>query len=71
MTNVHTAISKFVRAYLLLVFFGLIVSLPVMVIWNLCLVPALIVVKPIGWLQAWGIMFLCNIFFKTTIPPKN
>ena len=46
------------------VFFGLLFSLPVMWLWNLCLVPAIPGIKTIGWLQAWGILILCGLLFK-------
>lgn len=37
------------------VLFGLILSLPMMLLWNSCLVPAVSVFKEITWLQMWGI----------------
>ena len=70
MTNFLTGIGALVVALFVIVIFGLLVSLPIMWIWNLCLVPALTVVKPIGWLQAWGIMVLCSTLFKTTVSKK-
>ena len=51
----------------LIVVFGLILSLPVMWLWNGCLVPAMPkVVVEIGWLQAWGISVLCGLLFKSS-----
>jgi len=49
------------------VFFGLLMSLPVMLLWNYCLVGAVVGVNAIGWLQAWGIMILCGFLFKASI----
>jgi hypothetical protein len=43
---------------------GLVLSLPVMWLWNGCLVAAIPGIKEIGWLQAWGIMILCSMLFK-------
>jgi hypothetical protein len=40
------------------------VSLPVMVLWNNCLVPAIDGVNTISWIQAWGITFLFSILLK-------
>lgn len=48
----------------LIVFFGLLFSLPVMWLWNIALVPAIPGIKTIGWLQAWGILILCGLLFK-------
>ena len=45
---------------------GLIMSLPVMLLWNYCLVGAVAGVSAIGWLQAWGIMILCAFLFKSS-----
>jgi hypothetical protein len=47
-----------------IVFWGLLMSLPVMWLWNGCLVPAVSGVHEIGWLQAWGISLLCAFLFK-------
>jgi hypothetical protein len=44
------------------VILGLLVSYPIMLLWNECLVPAVSVIKPISWIQAWGIMLLVNLF---------
>ena len=46
---------------------GLILSLPVMLLWNGCLVPAITGVNEIGWLQAWGLSILCGFLFKTSV----
>lgn len=48
----------------LIVFFGLLFSLPVMWLWNVALVPAIPGIVQIGWLQAWGILILCGLLFK-------
>lgn len=44
---------------------GLILSLPVMLLWNYFLVDAITGIKEIGWMQAWGILVLCGLLFKT------
>ena len=51
----------------LIVFFGLLFSLPVMWLWNAALVPAIPGVVKIGWLQAWGILILCGLLFKPSV----
>ena len=40
-------------------------SLPVMWLWNGCLVPASSGIHEIGWLQAWGLTILCSFLFKS------
>jgi hypothetical protein len=50
---------------------GLVFSLPVMWLWNGCLVPAITGVNEITWLQAWGLMVLINLFFKLSISTKD
>ncbi len=45
---------------------GLVCSLPVMLLWNACLVGAIAGVSPIGWLQAWGILVLFGFLFKSS-----
>lgn len=55
--------------FVMLVVISFVFSYPVMLLWNGCLVPAVVGLKEIGWLQAWGIMFLCGLLFKS--PQKN
>lgn len=55
----------------LIVFFGLLFSLPVMLLWNACLVPAIPGLAQIGWLQAWGILMLCGFLFKPAGSTKS
>ena len=50
-------------AFLVLVSFLL--SWPVYALWNDCLVDAVTVVKPVTWMQAWGINILFGILFKS------
>ena len=54
-----------------ILFFGLLFSLPVMWLWNVALVPAIPGLAKIGWLQAWGILILCNFLFKPTVSSKD
>ncbi len=54
----------------IIVVVGLLFSYPVMLLWNGCLVPAVDGVKEIGLLQAWGLMILFGILFKSTISKK-
>jgi hypothetical protein len=60
-------VSAFFMIVGVIVVFGLLFSYPVMLLWNGCLVPAMDGVKEIGLLQAWGLMILFGILFKSTI----
>lgn len=53
----------------LMVFAGL-ASLPVWLLWNWALVPAIPVIQEIGWLQALGILILCSLLFKPSKSSK-
>ena len=46
-------------------------SWPVYMLWNGCLVDAVTGVKEVTWLQAWGITILCGFLFKTSINSKD
>jgi hypothetical protein len=58
-------------AFIGLVVAALLLSWPVMELWNQCLVPAVDGTHQIGWLQAWGLQFLFNLLFKATISTKK
>ena len=45
-------------------------SWPVYMLWNGCLVDAVPSVKEVTWLQAWGITVLCGFLFKTSVNSK-
>ncbi len=49
----------------LVVIVGLVLSFPVMLLWNGCLVGAITGVNEISWLQAWGILVLFGLLFKS------
>jgi len=50
----------------LIIVVGLVVSIPVMLLWNYCLVPAATIFNEITWLQAWGLLILFGLLFKST-----
>jgi hypothetical protein len=60
-------IFKIVGLIVMVVLLGLIMSYPIMLLWNYCLVPAIPSINQIEWFQAWGIMFLCSLLFKSDI----
>jgi hypothetical protein len=60
-------IGTILFAFLLIITVGLIISWPVMFLWNECLVGAISGINTIGWLQAWGILILFGMLFKTSV----
>ena len=47
-----------------MVVMGAVLSFPIMLLWNYCLVPAVPIVTEITWLQAWGLFVLFGILFR-------
>ena len=66
METIAKVIGIAVVGIVAIVVLGLILSLPVMWLWNACLVAAIPGIKEIGWLQAWGILILCGLLFKNS-----
>ena len=66
MNSFFTAIGALVTVVVFIVVFGLLMSLPVMWLWNYSLVPAVSGVKELGWLQSWGMLILCGLLFKNS-----
>ena len=48
-----------------------VLSYPLMLLWNGCLVPAINVIDKVTWLQMWGISILCQSLFKTNVGSKK
>jgi hypothetical protein len=67
MEKLIVAVGAIVVALLGLVFLSFLLSWPVYMLWNGCLVDAITGVKEVTWLQAWGINFLFGILFRTTV----
>lgn len=59
-----TILGKIFGAVLFFVLFSFLLSWPVMMLWNGCLVDAVPGVHEISWLQAWGLNILCRILFN-------
>jgi len=66
MTHIGTLLGALTLAIIVIVIAGLVLSLPVMLLWNYCLVGAVAGVSSIGWFQAWGILILCGFLFRST-----
>jgi hypothetical protein len=50
----------------LVIVLGVLLAYPVMLLWNGCAVPAFTILQPIGWLQAWGLLVLGGLLFKSS-----
>ena len=71
MSNFIAPILVVVGSIAFLLGMSFLLAWPVMLLWNGCLVDAVTVVKPIGWLQAWGITILTGFLFKTSVTTKS
>ena len=67
MSNIVTTIVGLITLTLAVSF---LLSWPVMMLWNGCLVGAIDGVHEVSWLQAWGISVLCGFLFRTTTSTK-
>jgi hypothetical protein len=70
MEKIAVMIGAIVVAILGLVLLSFLLSWPVYMLWNGCLVDAVAGVSEVTWLQAWGIVVLCGFLFKTTVNTK-
>jgi len=71
MEKLTVMIGAIVVALLGLVLLSFLLSWPVYMLWNGCLVGAVAGVSEVTWLQAWGISILCGLLFKTTANSKD
>jgi hypothetical protein len=71
MNDVIIALGAIIAGIAGLVFISFLMSWPVYMLWNLCLVGAVDGVREVTWLQAWGISLLCGFLFKTTVTTKK
>lgn len=68
MNNIATALAM---GIIIAFIFGVFLAWPVMLLWNVALVPATTFLNPIGFFQAWGIMMLFSILFKSHVTTKK
>lgn len=64
-------IAAYVVVILALLMLSFLLSYPLMLLWNQCLVPAVTTLKEVSWLQMWGIAVIIGLLFKTYIPSKS
>ena len=71
MKDVILALTAMVVGVATLLFISFVLSWPVMMLWNGCLVGAVSFVQEVTWLQAWGLQFLFALLFKSTTTKKD
>ena len=71
MKDIIEVVGKIIGLIAGILFLSFLLSWPVMLLWNGCLVGALDGVREIGWLQAWGLQFLVNLMFKVRLSKKD
>ena len=67
MEKVFVVVGGMIVALAGLLFLSFLLSWPVYMLWNGCLVGAVAGVAEVTWLQAWGISLLCGILFKSNV----
>jgi hypothetical protein len=67
MEKVLIAVGAIVLGIASLLLLSFLLSWPVYMLWNGCLVGAVAGVSEVTWLQAWGLTVLCGFLFKTTV----
>ena len=67
MEKVFVIVGEVVTGLLGLLLLSFLLSWPVYLLWNGCLVGAVAGANEVSWLQAWGLNILCGMLFKTTV----
>ena len=70
MEKISSVIGVVVLSIAGLLLLSFLLSWPVYMLWNGCLVDAVTGLNEVTWLQAWGIVVLCGFLFKTTVNTK-
>ena len=66
MKTVAMKSGEFFGVLLITIFFGLLVSYPLMLLWNNCLVPSIDFIQPVTWLQTFGIYVFVRLMHPKT-----
>ena len=70
MTKFVTIVGAIVVGIAGLLALSFLLSWPVYMLWNGCLVGAIAGVSEVTWLQAWGLTVLCGFLFKSNVSTK-
>jgi uncharacterized membrane protein len=69
------SLQKFIGVFLTVLLIGVLLSFvlswPIMVLWNSCLVPAVQGINEIDWMQAWGLSLLSGFLFRSHAGTKD
>ena len=71
MEKIVAIVGAVVIAIAGLLLLSFLLSWPVYMLWNGCLVGAVTGVNEVSWLQAWGIAVLSGLLFNTTVDAKK
>jgi hypothetical protein len=67
MEAVAKVVGVVVIAVVAIIALGFLLSWPIYMLWNGCLIGAVDGVHEITWLQAWGLNVLFGLLFKTNV----
>jgi len=67
MKSLSVAIGAIVLGIAGVLALSFLLSWPVYMLWNGCLVGAVVGVSQVTWLQAWGLTVLCGFLFKSNV----
>ena len=67
MTKIFAIIGALAVSIAGILFLSFLLSWPVFMLWNGCLVGAIAGVNEVSWLQAWGLTVLCGFLFKSNV----
>lgn len=65
------ALIAFIGAITFLVLLSFLLSWPVYMLWNYCLVGTINGINETTWLNAWGLTVLSNLLFKSHTSKKD
>jgi hypothetical protein len=71
MDKIFTIVGAIIVGLGGLLFLSFLLSWPVYMLWNGCLVGAIDGVKEVTWLQAWGLNILFGILFSASSSRKS
>ena len=67
MEKVIVVVGTIVLGIASLLLLSFLLSWPVYMLWNGCLVGAVAGVSEVSWLQAWGLTVLCGFLFNSSV----
>ena len=71
MKEISSVVGVVVLGIASVLLLSFLLSWPVYMLWNGCLVDAVAGIKEVTWLQAWGLTILCGFLFKSSISKKD